>query len=139
MNVTEVFLGIIAASTLAIAVVQVGVLVAAGRLARRVDRLVDQVEHDLKPALDHLNTISRDVSRAVTVGTGQVERVDRLLAELGVRLDETLSSIQAGVTAPIREGKAIWGALGAALSAVLDTPRASRGRQRTEDEDALFI
>jgi hypothetical protein len=139
VSVSEIFLGVIAVATLAMAIVQVGVLVAAGRLARRVDRLVDQVEHDIKPALGHLNAIGRDVSRAVSVGTAQVERVDRLLGDLAFRLEETLASLQAGVAGPIREGKAMWSAFGAALSALLDARRSPRRRSRAEDEDALFI
>ena len=59
-----VFLGVIAAATLAIAIVQIGVLVAAGRLARRVDALADQFEREMKPLFGHLNTIGHDASRA---------------------------------------------------------------------------
>ena len=139
MSVSEVFLGVIAVATLAMAIVQVGVLVAAGRLARRVDRLVDQLEHELKPALLHLNAIGRDVSRAVALGTAQVERVDQLLADLAMRLEDTLAALQAGVAAPLREGKALWSAFSTAFAAVFDARRSSRRRQRTEEEDALFI
>ena len=58
----EIFLGVIAVATLAIAVVLVGAVVAAGRLARRLNRLADSVEQELKPVFDHLNTIGRDAS-----------------------------------------------------------------------------
>jgi hypothetical protein len=138
VTVSEVFLGVIALATLAMAIVQVGVLVAASRLSRRVDHLVDQVEHELKPALGHLNTIGRDVSRAVTVGTTQIERIDRLFVDLAKRLDETLGTIQAGVVAPVREGKALLNGLSAALSVLLTRRPPHRG-QRPDDEDALFI
>ena len=139
MTVSEVFLGVIAVATLAMAIVQVGVLIAAGRLARRVDRLVDQIEHELKPALVHLNAIGRDVSRAVALGTVQVERVDQLLGDLVMRLEDTLAVLQAGLAVPLREGKALWSAFSTAFSAVFDARRSSRRRQRTEEEDALFI
>ena len=36
-----VFLGVIAAATFATAIIQIAVIVAAGRLARRVERLAD--------------------------------------------------------------------------------------------------
>jgi len=139
VTVSEVFLGVIAVATLTMAVVQVGVLMAASRLSRRVDRLVDQVEHELKPALGHLNAIGRDVSRAVAVGAVQVERADRLLIDFAKMLDETMASIQAGVAVPVREGKAFLSALSAALNVILDARRSSHRRQRAEDEDALFI
>ena len=38
----DVFLGIIAAATLAIAIAQIGVMVVAGRLARRLERLTER-------------------------------------------------------------------------------------------------
>jgi len=136
----EIFLGLIALATLAMAIVQVGVIIAAGRLARRVDRLADQIEHDLRPLLGHLNTIGRDASRTMGLAAAQVERVDALFADLVVRIDETLNAVQAAIVAPAREGRALLKALRAALDAI----RGSRepGRQRTsrsEDEDALFI
>ena len=52
---TVVFLGIIAVATLATAIVQVGVCVAAGLLTRRLGRLVDEVEREVKPILGHVN------------------------------------------------------------------------------------
>ena len=39
----DVFLGVIAVATLAIAIAQVGVIIAAGLMARRVGRMVDQL------------------------------------------------------------------------------------------------
>jgi len=139
VSIPVVFLGVIAAATLAMAIVQVGVLIAAGRLARRVDHLVEQVEREIKPALGHLNTIGKDVSRAVALGTAQVERADRLFLDLFQRIEETVTALQQGLTGPLREGKAILSALTAALAAVLDARRSNRRRQRTEEEDALFI
>jgi hypothetical protein len=139
VTVTEAFLGVIAVATLAMALVQVGVLIAAGRLARRIDRLAGQIEHDLKPALGHLNDIGRDVSRAVAVAATQAERIDGLFIDLSKRLEETLATIQAGVLVPAREGKAILSALGAALAAVREASQTRRRRPRAEEEDALFI
>ena len=45
----DVFLGVIAVATLAIAVAQIGVIIAAGLMARRVARMVDQIEREVKP------------------------------------------------------------------------------------------
>jgi hypothetical protein len=131
----EVFLGVIAVATLAMAIVLVGVLVAAGRLARRVGRILDQREPELKPLFDHLNAIGRDASRAAALATAQVERVDRVLGDLAQRLDETLETFQAVLDGPVRQGRAILSALAAALQAMRAKPR----RGRTEDEDGLFI
>jgi hypothetical protein len=136
VSVSEIFLGVIAVATLAMAIVFVGALIAATRLARRVGRILDQLEVDVKPLFDHLNAIGRDASRAAALATAQVERVDRAFTDLALRLDHTLRSFQAILTGPVREGQAIFTALGAALRAL----RTSRGRHaRGEEEDALFI
>ena len=134
----EIFLGIIALATLAMAIVQIGVIVAAGRLARRIDRLADQIEHELKPLFTHANAIGRDAARAMALATAQVERVDQLFADLVVKIDQTVSTVQANLIAPAREGRALLAALRAALSALRSARERAR-QQRADDEDALFI
>lgn len=136
----EIFLGIIAVATLAIAVVLVGAVVAAGRLARRLNRLADSVEQELKPVFDQLNAIGRDASRAAALAAAQVERADRLFAELAPKLEQTLNTLQTCLAAPAREGRALLRAFRAAfrvIAALRDGARARRAR--SEDEDALFI
>ncbi len=136
---SEVFLGVIAVATLTTAIVQMGVLIAAGRLARRVDRLVDQVERELTPAFGHVNAIGRDAARAVALATAQVERVDRLFTDVTTKIEETLSAVQSSIIGPAREGKALWHALRTAMAVVGEARRNARARRRAEDEDALFI
>jgi hypothetical protein len=135
---TDVFLGVIALATAAMAIVQIGVIVAAGRLARRVDRLADQVEHELKPLFTNVNAISRDASRAVALAAVQVERADRLFADLAARIEQLAGALQANLVAPAREGRALMAALRAAIAAIKEA-RVRSGRGRAEDEDALFI
>jgi type IV secretory pathway VirB2 component (pilin) len=133
---SEIFLGIIAFAMLAIAIVQIGVLVAAGRLARRAGRLLDHVEVELKPVFGNLNAIGRDASRAAALATAQVERVDRLFTDVTQRVDETVQSVHSLLAGPSHEGRAILGALAVAIR----TLRGARARRpRSEDEDALFI
>jgi hypothetical protein len=135
----DVFLGVIAVATLAIAVAQIGVIIAAGLMARRVGRMVDQLERDVKPLFGHLNAIGSDASRAVALATAQVERADKLFGEVAVRVEQTLSIVQGTIGGPAREGRAMLGALRAALQVLRDF-RGSRPRQgRGDDEDALFI
>jgi hypothetical protein len=134
----ELFLGIIAVATLATAIVQIGVLVAAGLLARRLQKVVDRVEREMKPLVEHLNAIGRDASRAASLATAQVERADRLFADLTVRVEQTLDAVQAAVQMPLREGAAFMSALRAVLNA-LRHPRPGGPRSRAEDEDALFV
>jgi hypothetical protein len=136
----DIFLGIIAVSTLAIAIVQVGVIVAAGRLARRMETLAEQIERDVKPLFGHLNAIGRDASRAAALATVQVERADKLFADVTERVELALDKVQGTLGAPAREARAIFSAFKAALEAIREMRRHSRSRQRrSEDEDALFI
>ena len=138
---SEFFLGVIAVATLATALVQVGVLVAAGRLAKRVERVADQVEREIGPILASVNAIGKDASRAASMATAQVERVDRLFGDAAQRLDTTLGAIQTAVAAPAREGAALMLGLSAALEALrlgLAHRRPSRARS-ADDDDALFI
>jgi hypothetical protein len=135
----DVFLGVIAVATLAIAIAQVGVIIAAGLMARRVGRMVEQIERDVKPLFGHLNAIGSDASRAVALATAQVERADKLFGEVAVRVEQTLNVFQDSVAAPAREGRAMMSAFRAALQVLRDL-RTGRGRQgRGDDEDALFI
>ncbi len=130
----------IAIATALIAVVQVGVIVTAGRLARRVDRLAGQVEQEIKPLLVNLNTISGDATRVSSLALAQVERADRVLADLSQRVEETAAAIQAALVTPAREGLAVMSGVRAALGAFRDLRReARRRRSRADEEDALFI
>jgi hypothetical protein len=135
---TQVFLGVIAVATLAIAVVHVVVLIAAGMVARRVGQLIDQVEGELKPVFGHLQAISRDASHAASMASAQVERADRLFADLAQRIEQTVTAVQASVVQPLREGRALISAFRAGLNVIKDIRSRSR-RSRAEDEDALFI
>lgn len=137
---SEFFLGIIAVATLATAVMQIAVLIAAGMLTKRIGRLADQMEREISPLLASLNSIGKDAAKAATLATAQVERVDRLFGEVALKLEDTLGVIQNAISAPAREGAALM----VGFRAVLDSfrrgtaSRPSRTRA-SEDEDALFI
>lgn len=132
----EVFLGVIAAAALCMALVQVGLVVLAIRLGRRVSRLADQVENELKPLLANLNSMGREASRAVALAALQVERADKLFADVAGKIDWALSALQGGLMGPALRGRALAAAVRAALAAI----RQARPRTgRSDDEDALFI
>ena len=134
-----VFLGVIAVATLATAVIQIAVLVAAGLLTRRVGRLIDRVDRELAPLFASLNAIGQDAARAASLAGAQVERVDKLFSDVLTRVEETVKLVQTAIAAPAREGAALLSGLRAALSALRSgTSRPSRSRS-ADDEDALFI
>lgn len=134
----EIFLGVIAAATLVTAIAQVGVLVAAGLLARRIERLTDRIDRELTPIFEHVNAIGRDASRAASLAAAQVERADRLFADLVQRVERLMSTAQVTVGGTAREGAAVLAGFRAALTAIREM-RAGQARARAEDEDGLFI
>jgi hypothetical protein len=138
-TVTQVFLGVIAMATLVMAIVQVGFIVYGWSVARRVSRLLDQIDAELKPMLDNLSAVARDAARASSLAVGQVERVDRLFTDLTNRIEETLTTVQRVIVTPLREGAAVMAGIRAALSILKEVTSRPGGAPRTEDEDALFI
>jgi len=136
----EVFLGVIALATLTMAAIQVGVIVYGIGVARRLNQLLTQVEREMKPLADSVNTIARDAARISSLAAGQVERVDRLVTDLTSRIEQTATTVQDAILRPLREGAAIM----SGVRAVIDVFRELTGRTepapaRKDDEDALFI
>lgn len=135
---SEAFLGVIAVATLCMALVQVGLVVAAVRLARRVSRLADELETELRPFLVNVNAIGRDVSRAVALVALQGERADKLFADVAAKIEQTLGALQSELIGPLLRGRALLAAIRAAIEVIRQVrPHGRRGRG--EDEDALFI
>ncbi|HYM24214.1 MAG TPA: hypothetical protein VEU08_13440 [Vicinamibacterales bacterium] len=136
---SEVFLGVIAVATLAIAIAQIGVMVAATAAVRRLERLADRVEHDVRPILESVNAIGRDAARAASLATLQVERADRVFGDIAVKIEQAMASLESSIAAPARQGRALISAFKAAFEAFREL-RQNRSRQgRGDDEDALFI
>jgi hypothetical protein len=136
----EVFLGIIALATLTMAAIQVGVIVYGWTLARRVNRLLAQVEHEMKPLAENLNAMARDAARISGLAAGQIERVDRLVTDLALLFEQTATTVQDAVLRPIREGAAVLAGVRTALDAFRELSGRPRARRaRSEEDDALFI
>lgn len=136
----DLFLGLIALAVLVMAAIQVAAIIAAARLARRVDRLAAQIEQDIKPVFEHLRTLTADAARAASLAAAQVERADRLFGDLAFRADQTLTTLQQRVLAPARDGMAMLAGVRAALAAFRELRDAGRKRAAVaEEEDVLFI
>lgn len=136
----EVFLGVIALATFTMAAIQVGVLVYGWTVARRVTRLLEQAERQMQPLADSVNAIARDAARVSALATGQVERVDRLVTDLSLRIEQTATTVQDAVLKPLREGASMLAGVKAAIEVFRElAKRPDSGRPRTEEEDTLFI
>jgi len=133
-----VFLGVIAVATLATAIVQISLLLAAGRLARQVGRFVDDLDREIKPLIGHLNSVSRDASRAAAIAVSQVERVDALVSDVAAKIDQTITTIHSAIATPAREGRAWVVGVQAVMAAIREFRNQPRSRRRDED-DGLFI
>jgi hypothetical protein len=139
LNADSLFLGIIALAVAVMAAIQVGAVMYAIRLARRVEQVAGQIERDIRPMVANLNALSADAARAAALAATQVERADQLFGELADRIDQTVTTLQRTVVAPAREGFAVLAGLRAALAAFRELREARSRSAVVEDEDALFI
>lgn len=136
---TNVFLGIIAIAVLVMAVIQVAAIVLAMSAARRLGQVADRLERDLRPVMSNLQTITSEAARATSLATAQMERADRLFADIGRRAEQIMAAIPA-LLGPAGKGLAFLNGIKAALGAIQELRRSPRrAPTRAEEEDALFI
>jgi two-component sensor histidine kinase len=139
--VNTLFLGLIAAAVIVMAVVQVGVIVVLVRLAKRVDEVSQRVEREIAPLAERLTRVADNLQQATSLAAVQVERVDRMLSSATRRAEETMGLIQGAVVGPMREGLAVIAAIRGVVGAFKSFRRGDggRGASRFDDEDPLFI
>ena len=136
----EVFLGIIALATLTMAAIQVGVIIYGWTVTRRVNRVLTQVEQDMKPVAESIASIARDAARISSLAAGRVERVDQLVTDVTTRMEQTAATVQDVVLKPLRDGTAALAGLRAAMDAFRDLSRPARpNRPAADEDDPLFI
>jgi hypothetical protein len=140
VSLSEVFLGLIALGTLGMALIQVGAIVAVGRLARDAQQTLASVQQDVKPLVARVSALADEASKTATIATAQAEKIDRLVTDLTRRIEETSIIVQQAVITPAREGLAIMAAIKAGLGALrgFRDMRSSQSRH-AEEEDPLFI
>ena len=139
MTASELFLGVIAVSTLIMAFVQIGAIVAILKVARQTQQTVAELQRDVKPLIAKASTVADEASRTASLVTVQAQKIDHLLTDLTQRFDQTATIVQQAIIGPAREGMAIIAALKAglmALQGLRDRPRHSR---TADEEDPLFI
>lgn len=140
MNLSEVFLGIIALATLAMAVLQIGAALAVSRLARDAQKTFTSVQDDVKPLIAKVSALADEANKTASLAKVQVEKIDVLVTTLTRRIDETSVVVQQAVMTPAREGLAILAAVKAGLGALRGFRDMAPGQGRhAEDEDPLFI
>ncbi len=139
---TPIFLGIIALSVFVIAAIQVGAVIAGARLLQRVNKLAEQIQQEVRPLSAHLQTVAAEAARASTLAAQQVERADRLFAEVSQRVEETVILVQEAVVQPARQSMAVvagFKAVVATLRGLRQQPSRGKAVRPDEEEDSLFI
>jgi hypothetical protein len=137
--VTNVLLGIIAVAVLVMAVIQVAAIVFAMSAARRIGEVADRLQQDLSPVVSNLRTITSEAARVTTLAAAQVERTDRMFADLSRRAEQVMAAVPT-LLGPAGKGLAFLNGIKAALAAIHELRRSSRSRAaHPEEEDALFI
>jgi hypothetical protein len=137
--VSDLFLGTIAVATALMALVQIGAIVVAARLARQAQQTLTAVHSEIRPLIAKVSNVADEASRTAALASAQVQKIDRLVTELSRRVDETATVVQQAIVTPAREGVAIFAAVKAGLAALRGLADLRRGSSRAEEEDPLFI
>jgi hypothetical protein len=91
---SEMFLGVIAFGTLIMALIQVGAVIAAVRLARQAQQMMASVQQEVRPLIARANALADEASRTVALATAQAQKVDRVVTDLSRRVEETAGVLQ---------------------------------------------
>ena len=143
------FLGVIAVSTLVQAAFMVALALGGLRLARRVEELQARIDRELKPTLDHLSRITRNLAEVSDLATLQARRIDEFFADTVEKIEDVTSAVRNVVARPLgplgdllafvkglRKGLDVYRQLGGfASSRRRSVPR----RSSAEDDEHLFI
>ena len=141
-----VLLAVIALSSLVQGAILVGLAWGGRKLTQQVSELQGRVDRDLRPALDSLSRLSRNLSETSDLAVVQVRRVEAFLGEAFDRIEDTRRQIQRAARVPlgaldrvnavfrsVRRGLDVYHRLGG-----LQTQARGRARSYREDEH-LFI
>jgi hypothetical protein len=96
-----VFLGVIALSSLVQAAFLIGLAVGGRRLARRLDEMQARIDREIRPSLDNLSRITRNLAEIADLATLQARRMDDFLADTVDKLEEATSTIQRVILRPL--------------------------------------
>ncbi len=135
----EVLLGVIAAATLVMALIQIALVTLGLRLARQVQELGARLEQDIRPLVANATIVASNAARASELALAQVERADRVFSDLVQRIDDTSRLVRGAILAPAREGRAILAAIGAVVGVIRDAQRPRPHSASADEDDPLFI
>jgi hypothetical protein len=147
--VSDLFLGLIAAGVLLMAIGQVTAVIMALRATRRLGETLHRLEESVQPIVStvhqistNVHQISEDARRATAIATAQVERAERMMDDVSHKIDDTVSMVQNTILRPARNGMAVLEGVKAAFGAFFgggDRYRRRAPGPAAVEEDASFI
>jgi septum formation topological specificity factor MinE len=132
-----VFLGVIALALVAMAGAQLYMGLTVARTSRQVTDTMESLRRDVAPLIVKATKVTDDAARVTELAVLQAERVDRMVANVAMRVDDTLSVVQSSVVEPVRQGAAVVAGIRAMIGAFRD--RQARPQAHRDDEDPLFV
>jgi hypothetical protein len=96
-----VFLGIIAVASVVQSAFLIGLALEGKKLSRRVAEMQDRIEREIKPSLDNVSRVTRNLAEVSDLAVLQARRVDGLLADTIDKVEETTTLIRKVVLRPI--------------------------------------
>jgi hypothetical protein len=142
------FLGVIALSSVVQAGFLIGLALGGRRLGRRLDALNERIDRDIRPALDNLGRITRNVAEVTDIVTLQARRVDDLLADTIEKIEDTTDTIRRVIVRPlgpladvaaffkgVRRGLSVY----TQLRGLEAQGRTRPPRRHSEEDEHLFI
>ncbi len=143
-----VFLGVIALASLTQTTMLIAVLLESRKLARRVDAVHERFEKDLRPALEGLSRISRNMAEISDLAVLEARRIDVAVADTVDRFQEMVQEIRVLVVRPlgpladivafikgVQRGIAVY----RQLSGHEARERGTAHRQYDDEDEHLFI
>lgn len=95
------FLGVIALASALQAVLIVALLLYGRRLARRLDELQDRLEREIRPALDGLTRVTRNLGEVSDLAVLQARRLDELVANTVGKVEEATDLLRRVIVRPL--------------------------------------
>jgi hypothetical protein len=104
---SDVYLGVIAAATVAMALVQIGVLVAGIIAVKRMNEALVRFEDSARPVLAHVDDLVVDATASIASVRAQLDRVEQQAVHVLTRTDQAVQQVRHYLVAPAREGIAL--------------------------------
>ena len=140
------FLGVIALCSVVQAVFLIGVGVYALRLSRRLDELQTSLDREIRPAVEHILRVTRNLTEVSDLAVLQARRLDDLVTDTLDKIEDATSVLRRVVVRPLgplspvfaffkglRRGLEVYRRL-----SVSDHERRGASR-RYDDDEHLFI